>query len=199
MFDKISDFLENKLSIGVIILLIQLFLFINAEWVYGKEKAPLISNILLVYLILQVAILSAFDMPLPTIKTNLNSLVNFLLMFLVASIVFSLMDVALFGGVAYQLVVTYIGFLVLHAFVIAYTEEIVFRWMLPKQIGLGDIVSNLLFGVFHLAVYKGSLIIVLFLMIFGYILSIVRDKFGIMGSIGVHFAWNLKALGVNMV
>ena len=97
---------------------------------------------------------------------------------------------------------TALGFGALHAFVKAYIEESVFRDALPKA-GLGDVISNVLFGMFHLAVlttvggltYLQALLPITVLIILGLVWAGVRNIYGIMGSTGSHFAWNLFAYG----
>jgi hypothetical protein len=99
------------------------------------------------------------------------------------------------------------GFGFLHAFVKAFNEEVIFRQILPIVAGLGDIISNVLFGIFHIAVVISQLSLlkmpvtfwtvaapVGILVVLGFLWAKIRDRFGLMGATGSHFAYNLGVM-----
>jgi len=110
----------------------------------------------------------------------------------------------------------WMGFGLLYAFVMAFDEEAVFRYLLPKVAGLGDIVSNIFFGLFHFFVlYAETSILldagkiteimqwsiitfdVITLVGLGFVWAWMRDHAGgIIGSTGSHFAYNCAKYGV---
>lgn len=88
----------------------------------------------------------------------------------------------------------------------AFIEEVVFRGALPKT-GLGDIGSNLAFGLFHVATLTARAafdptfsvalipVAVLLLVGLGFVWTFFRNSLGLMGAVGGHIGWNLAALG----
>ena len=109
---------------------------------------------------------------------------------------------SLFAGEVESGLTLALGFGFLHAMVKAFNEELIFRDALPSIIGgkakllYVDIVSSVAFGAFHFAVSGASLLVMAFLSVLGFIWSQVYRRFGLMGSTGSHFAYNLAALGV---
>ncbi len=72
----------------------------------------------------------------------------------------------------------------------------VFRYILPLGVGIGDVASAILFGVFHLAVLGANFIGMATLIIMGMVWAFTRTRFGLMGAVGSHVAWNMMALGL---
>lgn len=198
---------KPKITLGVFILLTQLFLFINADYVYGPY-APAARTTLQIYFVLLGITMAAFAAGLP--KIPIESIVNFFLMFLLTSGAVLLLQPFLGGTLSsFENIRLALGFGFLHAFVKAFNEEVVFRFILPITAGLGDVISNIAFGFFHLAVivanltaqglavsYASVLLPVGLLMLLGYLWAKMRDRFGLMGATGSHWAWNLGALGI---
>ena len=209
MFQNFIGFRAKAMNVGFIILLIQLFLWISASYIYG-EYAETVRNILIIYffmfLITRVTLGGR-----PAGMSPRESWSGFLLAFVFTSAILlalgfasGLFEVASLTEVTPAAVgVTALGFGALHAFVKAYIEEDVFRSALPQAAGLGDFVSNILFGLFHFSMLMtvGGLTLetiwlpIIVLISLGMIWSVVRNHFGIMGSTGSHFAWNLFAFG----
>ena len=188
---KLDFILRPKVSLGLIVLLLQIFLFVNSSLVYGAA-AEVIRDSLVVYILMQAFIFAAFDKKLPTVSLSAGSVRLFFMSFAIAGLFFLLLPVVILGGI--EDIIVGLGFGIFHAFVIAYTEEVIFRWVLPIQLKLGDLWSNVLFGLFHLAVYNANIVAVLFAIVLGFVFSAIRARFGLMSSIGVHTAYNFKAL-----
>jgi len=72
-------------------------------------------------------------------------------------------------------------------------NNLVRRGILPKFIT--DIGSNLLFGIFHFYAYSGDVVSIVIAVVFGFVFAFLRDRLGLMGSVGGHTAFNLKILG----
>lgn len=181
------------ISVGVIILLLQLFLLTNAEKIYGND-APKARKEIEFHLFLQMAILSAFAIPLPTINVNPTSFINFIVGFTIFSVVVLIIPKfipSMMGSVA----VTALGYGIIHSFVKAYTEEVVFRAILPS-VGLGTILSNVLFGVFHLLATDANIAAMLFLTALGFVFTFFKRYLGTMGAVGAHVAYNSWVMGI---
>lgn len=182
-----------SMSVGLIILLLQLFLYINADAVYGAD-APKARNEIFVYLLLQVSVLSAFAIKLPTLSLSPMFFLNFIVGFVIFSL-FIMLIPRLSSLVMGAVGVTALGYGFIHVFVKAYTEEVVFRNILPR-IGLGYIISNILFGFFHFAVSGGSIATMFFLTILGFVFTLFYKMLGTMGAVGAHVAYNSWVMGI---
>lgn len=188
----------KRVSVGIVIIIVQLFLLVNASWIYG-ETAPQMEKILTMYLIMQAVILAAFAVRMPQLERfRQESAFKGLIVFLGASLILVGVPatIHLFLGGLFSEIKIIAGFGLVHGFVIAYTEELIFRHILPKVAMLGDIMSSTLFGVFHIAVYHTTPLAMILLMALGFGFALIRDRFGMMGAVGAHVAWNWKVLGV---
>jgi len=217
-------FQRKAMSAGVLIMLSILFMWISADFIYG-EYAEVVRNTMIIYFFLFLIPYTILNQAPKSIMGE--SVWNFLIGFLGTGAVLFIVTqgIGIFGTSAVlsepfvaAITVAGIGFGVLHAFVKAYIEESVFRWALPKYAGLGDVISNILFGIFHFSILTSLTIPsmisagtltdlgaanwmyavapVITLTILGLIWALVRDRIGIMGSTGSHTAWNMFALGI---
>lgn len=200
----------GKVSTGLLIFLAQVFVWISADWVFGAQAAVAREIMLIYFLLFLVTRVSLGSTP-STMKVKEEGLLNFLLMFtvtagilLVVSIVAPLAGVFA-GGMELTLgavTVSVLGFGILHAFIKAYIEEDVFRDALPRA-GLGDVLSNVIFALFHLSVFftvynfgmVQAVTGAVTLFVLGMVWSQVRNNFGIMGSTASHTVWNIFAMG----
>lgn len=214
MLKPFLGFKMHLLNVGIIVLLLQLFLWIGADYIYGAY-AETVRNVLIVYFFMFLLVRVTLGGK-PHALSEKESWFNFILMFILTSVIllaFSFipgmvstaeLTIALPSTLIAAMGVTALGFGALHAFVKAYIEEDVFRSALPIKAGLGDIISSILFGIFHFAVLvtvRGltpvqALLPIAVLIGLGLLWSRVRDGFGILGATGSHFAWNLFAFGV---
>lgn len=185
-----------KLAVGIVILIAQLFLYINAEAIYGVY-ADTVRNIMLAYFML-LAMFSPFVIPI-LLKLNLDDIPGFSIGFILTAIVMLIIPFARITGEVEKGITLALGFGFLHALVKAFNEEVLFRAVFPRIMGntiWAGIISSILFGIFHLAVTGVSIIAVIFLSCLGFVWYLVYKRFGLMGSTGSHFAYNLAVLGV---
>lgn len=179
----------RKISIPLIVLLLQLFLFISASKIYGAG-AEQAKALLIAYMLMTVSVAVFTGIRPDMVKGQFNPL-NFFIFFFGSAVIFlAIPKLNLFATLG---VASAIQYGIIQSFVVAYTEETVFRGILPQF--FGDISSSVLFGLFHWAV-SGSWIFIIFATIAGLLFSLIRDTFGIYASIGTHSAFNLKALGL---
>lgn len=199
------------LSVGIVIFIILIFLYINAGYVYGQyvEQVTFIMGLYFMMLLMALAYTKGHPATLGSNETWTNFIYGFVftavpLLFITIGVpyIFQVSSVLEFPLAAFSLAA--FGFGALHGLVKAYIEEEVFRNLLPKAGKLGDVISNILFGAFHLAVLvtiRGYAITeimlpVAVLVILGLGWAKMRNGFGIMGSTGSHFAWNIFAMGL---
>ena len=202
-------FSRKGLSLGIVVLLIWLFLYTQAEFVFGIEKAVQARNEMLFYFILFIIPFTIYNLGLTGKQEGLKSFLPFIIGF-VPTLVIALIFKAFLIQASVQYYTLLLGTGLLYAFIKAYIEELVFRFALPSQIGgkLGDIASSILFGLFHFSVIIMAGISVpwfaiAWLMIMGYIWSIIRRIFqsqgigaGLNAATGSHFAYNIVVLGL---
>jgi membrane protease YdiL (CAAX protease family) len=191
MFPKI------KLAVGIFILVVQLFMYINADAIYGPY-AGMVRNVMLAYLIL-LAIFSPYVIP-ELAKLGVQEVPGFVIGFALTTIVMLIVPfvTGLVGEIEKGLTLA-LGFGFLHSFVKAFNEEVLFRAVLPKVMGgsiYAGLISSVFFGLFHMAVTGFSIVAMIFLSVLGFVWYLVYQRFGLMGSTGSHFAYNLAALGV---
>lgn len=184
-----------KMTAGFIISIIQIFLYLNADFVYGAY-ADVARNIILseLLIVIVLAVFSRFDLTL--LFRGPQDVTNAILVFLGASFALTLIPFALFSEAQIETatIVAGVGWIGLHAIVIAFNEEIAFRGILDSF--LPPIVQSGMFAVFHVGVKGGNMITLIVLLALGMIFTYIRRWFGVMASVSAHFAWNLKAMGV---
>lgn len=200
----------KKLSIGVVILLITAFLWVNASFVYGAF-ADTVRTILLVYLVLYAIMVASFKGKIPIFQRGIADLQNFIITFVGTTIIMMFIPLFLLQQASVETIILATGFGFLHAGVKAYIEEIVFRWILPIGFGMGDWLANAFFGLFHMGVLSSvliatgmafelaiatSIIPMIALFALGMVWSQLRNWGGLPAAIGSHYAYNLVVLGV---
>lgn len=186
---KIQD---TKIGIGLVVLLLQLFLYINASSLFGPQYAPVVEKNMLIYIVMQGAILGVLGAGRDIVTADLDRLVNFIVIFSITSFLLLAIPLTVSGwgmdiGATLSAVVTQIV-------AVAYTEELVFREVLPQYIDY--LPSAAIFGVFHWSVYGGSIVLIGLAVFLGLVFSVIKIRFGTMGATGAHAAWNLKAMGI---
>lgn len=179
----------KKLSIPLVVFILQLFLYISATKIYGAG-AETASRLLITYMFMTVGIIVITGIKPDMIKGSFNPL-NFFIFFVASTIIFIVFPAL--SGLATIGVASAVQYAIIQSFVVAYTEEVVFRGILPLFVR--DVPAAILFGVFHWAV-AGSFWFLIFATGAGLVFAFVRDKFGIYASMGIHSAFNLKALGL---
>ena len=191
-----------KFAVGIAILFTQLFLYINAEAVYGPY-ASMVRNVMLAYFVL-LAVFSPYVIKI-LMGIGPKDLPSFSIMFAMTAVIMLVVggSIVLITGEVEKGITLALGFGFLHGFVKAFNEEVIFRGVLPMIMGGSvkasiyvDVISSVAFGVFHLAVTGVNIYAMIFLSALGFVWAMVRNRFGIMGSTGSHFAYNLGVMGV---
>ena len=186
----------GKISLGLVVVIIQMFLYVNAGAIFPEKYVEQARNIILLYMVMTFAFTIVTNyIPSEVKRPFTEELLMFFVSFFLFAGVLSAIPIST-GAHVFQINETVkiaLPFMLLFAFVVAYTEELIFRGVLPKFLGV--VLSNVLFGVFHWYAYHGNIYSILIATVFGFIFSFVAEKFGLMGAVGMHTAWNLKILG----
>lgn len=197
---------KNLTNLTLWIGMLQVLLFLGADFIY-EAFAPMVRNVLIIYFILYLYMMSTAGAEIKNLKITsaMPFVLGFFITFIILSFIRPMTGANLLIGQVENIKIA-AGFGLLHGLVKAYIEEVVFRWILPIQAGLGPVVSSVLFGVFHFGVYAmqgivQSIPIIMFLMGLGFVWHLIAwhvkiggKPLGIMGSTGSHYAWNLIAL-----
>ena len=198
-----APFKSKLVSIGIIVAVIQVFLLINADFIYG-EFVNQVRFVLTLYFFLYLIMVSPLGKKLPTFTQGPQAIQNFIIGFIITAAVMTVIPLFLVKASSLEFVTLSLGFGLLHGFVKAYIEEIVFRYALPIAFGFGDIISSILFASFHISVIVlsgaaglGFDMVFRFILLFalGMIWSFTRNRLGILASVGSHFSYNLFVLG----
>jgi len=199
----INKFINPNTIVGILILVITAYLFTQADFIYGVY-AEQVRSVIMIYAGL-LAIMSPFILK-DVLSIGVYDLSNFALGFLItaaAVLAVPFIGTFLIPGQIQEGLVLALGFGFLHSFIKAFFEELIFRGGLPRILRrvtvnplYPDIISSVLFGIFHWGVTGVGIPEALILMVLGFGWAKVRDLFGIMGATGSHFAYNLAVMGV---
>lgn len=186
----------GKIPLGLIVVILQTFLYVNAGAIFPEPYVQQARDIILLYMIMTFAFTIATNyVPVDVKRPFWEELSVFLVSFFLFGAVLKAVPLSQ-GEHIFQVEQTLrvaLPFMILFAFVVAYTEELIFRGVLPKF--LGTVLSNALFALFHWYAYAGNIYSILIAFVFGMVFSFVAQRFGLMGAVGMHTAWNLKILG----
>ena len=189
----------GRLTIGAVLVILMAFLYSQADLVYGIY-ADQVRFVLSVYFFMFLLVMSGFGARMPLLSADLSQLSGFAIGFVLTAIpMLVIVKLPVFGGVIQaqvtpDMLVTAAGFGLLHGFVKAFIEEAVFRDILQSRLGM--VISNVLFGLFHFAVLGANIMGMIFLTVLGFGWSLMKERFGLMGSVGSHFAYNLGVMGI---
>jgi len=201
----------SRIPVGFWVMLIQVFLWVNADWIYGPF-AEGVKSILQIYFILFLVTYVSLGMKLPTLDRRKETLRNFMFTFIVTALfmvaVFPQFLAGQVASIEPEAIAIAYGFVFFHGFVKAYVEEVVFRFAIPMAMQLkggleiyAAIISSVLFGMFHMSVafLSGNpypVWMMVYLSLLGMVFYAVYKRFGVMGSVGCHLSYNLGVLGV---
>lgn len=190
-----------KLSLGFVIMLIQLWMLINIKILFGEnyqDNFPM----LVTYLIFMVVILSYEGIRNELFEYQFRkNIIKIILWFIGSLFILSL--------VKYLLIIPLLGMdtgislgvsaivIFVHGFYVSVIEEIVFRNYLAERIG--HTWANVIFAVFHWAVLGGNLISMFFMFLLGMTFSFFKKRFSPKSNasnVGIHWAWNIFRQGL---
>ena len=194
-----------KISFGVVLLIAQAFLLVNAR-VFFPNTTGYWQTVILIYIVLEVLIAS-----IPKTRRDVFSM-SFVKawpkMLLFAAITFAaltLFNIVSLGGKFALPVLSpvIIGVLIIHGLIISVVEETIFRDLLPdigRKIKLAVIliavITSALFALFHFGVYGGNWFSLAWAFVLGLVFFYTARKFGLSASMGTHWGYNVWVLGL---
>lgn len=190
----------GTIAIGVFALVAIFFLITNGPLLFADtwEKWQPVFYLYTFFIIGSMLLArQAFEVPA----------VRWLLVFGIGALVSTVLFAGLFSGFKYDA-----GFprgsilaLVLFTFVVSYSEEALFRGTLLEigkgRVGVGILISALIFSGFHVAAYAGFGLVQFFVALvmglaLGFVYVSTRQFAGTAVVVAIHFGWNLSLLGV---
>lgn len=193
-----------KQPMGFAVFILVMVLLLGAPLIYG-EMAPQMNTVLFIYLFMLVIARQAMPKTEHKAQTIPQSIPIFLIFFVVSVIVMLVVQPMMSGVLVASTLEASIEFVfafgLLHAFTKAYIEEEVFRARL--SLILGEAGQAIAFGLFHFAVlfmlfgWSPLLLAAMaWLTALGYLWGRIEDRFGLAGSTGSHFGYNVVVMGL---
>jgi len=186
-----------KLPFSVWLLILQTFMLVNTEAFFPGDVAENARFVILTYMVFTLAGLTVFG-KIPgwfTLPAEI-ALRHFVLGLLVTSatlmVFFSPAALQfIFPYATYDPVRTNLALVFFQAFVVATSEELVFRGVLPTF--LGWLPAQFLFGLFHFVAYGGDWSAILFATAAGILFYAIASSVSIYTAMGGHTAGNIYA------
>lgn len=209
--------LVRALSVGFVLIIVHAFLFTQADALF-PTKAAEYKIVIATYAVL-VAFIFSFDArssrqterPLFTAAFfGMQGILKFAIAVSVSLLILIPFGIFIRGGVAlgevYQAVTGVgLGIILLHAFIVSFDEELIFRGFVVNELranGAKETVVKwtqaIVFAAFHYAVVGGEILLLLVYIPLGLAFFAIREKYSPrtqMANIGAHFAWNFFVLG----
>ena len=189
-----------NLQIGWYIILIEAFMLISIKLFFPQDTDKW-QTIIMIYLILNVLFFALPDLKSSMFGTPLRKALPKFLLFFFGTLIILLPLSGLLLNANYlklNLGNLPIGLIFLQVFVVAFSEESIFRDVLGNRIG--QIFSSILFALFHYVVYMGNIISMFIAFGAGMLFFFIKNKFGhgidSTPNIAVHAAINLHLLGI---
>jgi hypothetical protein len=181
----------DRVSIAGFIFVVQMFVFINASYIWENED---VERVFTIYFVMMAFTFAILDSKNPLYKITIFDGISQLFFAFVAGIflfsTFNLPGSENYGGYESQ------------ALVIGIVEEFCFRGALPEAFGKGHapadtarLLSAASFSLFHVFVYDFSVVNLAVAFVFGLIMQYVWDSKYPLASCGLHAAWNVVVLG----
>ena len=187
-----------------VIFIVQLFFLINYSHWFGGILNPFT---ILVYIIMPPSLMMILffmgninKKPFtrtPLAKGTLHLLLGLFITWAITLSIVFVFDIEV-GRISVQYAMPILLFQLL---LVAPSEEMTFRVLIPKMFSnlkyrYRMIFSQVIFGGFHLVAYRGEYNLLIFAFIFGCLLLVLADRYGLPLTIGIHFAYNCVMLGI---
>jgi len=171
------------------------FMFVNASAFVPQGEMERFRSVMTIYMIMLLLFLP-YAKKAVGYQLNLNKAIAYLAGGFVITVFVMTAFRAVIPALAGQTYVVGapIYFLVLHIFVVAFSEEMIFRGALSTLIT--PIPAAVAFGVFHVSAYGGSISSIFVAIVAGLVFFVIMKKTNIWAAIGVHAGWNSVMLGI---
>lgn len=195
--------IKKGFTLGLVILLAQAWLLVNVKAIYPEDTLGQLVRFL-TYFMLYVMVFAVADLrdTLLSIKfSRIGQLVAWgggtLLILATISNFFRGSELSTTSIFLAWFGIT-LPMVIFHTLVVAPIEEYWFRDFLEKRVG--RLWSCVFFGLFHFVVYFGNVIAMVWAMILGYVLSLIKERYDKEGdnmeNTGVHAGINLFVEGM---
>lgn len=186
------------LPFSVWLLLFQTFMLVNITIFFPPETSENARFVILTYMVFTLAGLTVFGKTPPwfAMPTE-HALRYFVVGLLGTTLILSTIGAGaglefLLPWSTYDPVRQNLALVFFQAFVVATSEELVFRGILPQF--LGWLPAQVVFGLFHFVAYGGDWSGILFATLAGTLFYLIARHTSIYTAMGVHTAWNIFAL-----
>lgn len=197
----------NRMSLGLLVLLLQLFLFINISAFFPASMVSEMTILISTYLIVYGVLMAVPDQRDKLLNAPLSQAKYYVVTFLIAAAAFGILANFFLGsrtpdpgyGVVTAISTVALSMILVHTVIVAYVEEFFFRDFLYKQLGESAFWSSLLFGLFHFAVYDFNVIAMIVASLLGYFFLVIKRRFtpnSNIANVAVHAAYNVVIIGV---
>ena len=182
---------DTNISLGLFVILVQLFMLVNPSFFFPAEKADHFRFVVLIYLVFLAISIALPDLRLRLFSVSLKKALPKALFFGAATylvaffIALFLVDAPFRGDLGF-------GVVFLDAFIIAVSEENMFRIVLPYFIS--NFASNSLFSLFHWQVYATNVLALFMMVLLGYVWTFIKERWSPqdgVANMGSHAGWNL--------
>lgn len=193
----------NKISLGLVILLSQLFLFVNVSAFFPESMVAGMEKLIATYLILYAVMFAIPDLRLRIFDYKASQLKYYIMSFLLSTLVFSLLANFFIGGRQEPLSIftavstVAISMIIVHSIIVAFIEEYFFRDYIYSKIGA--LWSSVMFGLFHYSVYNYSILAIAWASFLGYFFLVIKRRYSPktnLVNIAVHASYNVVVIGV---
>lgn len=193
------------MSAAFLIAIANAFGYVNAQAWFGP-LAPVFERAFVIYMVLSAIMLASLAVRNPFLEVSILQFVAvFSVLFIAAAIL--LLKIPWQPPNVYGGQIAGYRALLFTIFVVAATEELIFRGVIPHFLvevaGMGIIaahlLSNLLFAAIHWAAYNSSPVLIGFAFIAGCIFSAVRiaaGRHGLSASTALHASYNARVLAL---
>lgn len=187
-----------RLPFSIWLLILQTFLLINTELFFSPEVAERVRFVILTYMVFTLYGIVFFGRSPPWLSRPAEvALRDFVVGLAVTTLILSTFTTVnsfefLLPWDTSDPVKQNLALVAFEAFIVAASEETVFRGILPTFVGA--VPAQLIFGLFHYVAYGGDWGGILFAAMAGMIFFFIRQKTSIYTSMGVHTAWNIFVL-----
>jgi hypothetical protein len=194
----------GRLPFSFFVFIAVMLLMLGSDMIYG-EMAMQMNTVMQIYMMMLLFAAVKFTKTEHKAEMAAQALPSFMFLFissiLIMSIVGPMIQGVLVASTLEASIQLAFAYGLMHAFVKAYVEEEVFRGRLVVL--LGEVGQAVAFGLFHFFVlfmilgWSPMLFASMFwLMGLGYLWGKVEDRWGLAGSTGSHFGYNLVVMGI---
>lgn len=191
--------LVRKTSLGAVVLLVTIFALFNAPAIWGDAYVQWRTQ-LMIYMVASSYYFATADRKSGFYQTSaVKGIVIFGIGFTISLAFFQILP---FEPAAQNVATTNFALIATHIFVVAANEEILFREAIPDLLPIkgysAQVVSAVLFGLFHWTAYGAIWSAIGFAIVMGLVFGFIKHSYkdGLVVTIAMHSAWNLYALGL---